>query len=478
MKKTSSRSRKFTLLLIVLCLSMLFTACTEAPVGTTGTQPLSSTEEKRPATMAGTATRSILPPDDIDMSGFTLCGFGNINRRFESVLDELEMGCTVFEINGAKSAIVVADVLGWDKDITEELRKKVENELGIPADSILFNASHTHSSFNTLTNTSGLGYPVQEYQDFFYETAFECIKAALEDLEEVEIYTGATDAKNVGISRRLINNGVCYWQPSEKDPRDDSTTVIKIMTGDKVKTVLFSFACHPSTLNGNQASADFVGHARNIIETKLPGATAMFIQGCGGDVKTRVVNSNMSGFRAGNQEDITTIGNRLGTSVLLLCNGKRSEMTKVEGTSDHEIVRFSLPLQENNLTKADYKRLRDTNTGVLIEVYNWFYENYENLPTEIPYSVQRIDLGDKFTIFALEGEVVSEYGGLFRALLPDRTVMVAGYSNGEIGYIPMEHMYEEGGYETDRSCDYYRIPKGFKPEIESIIMTNAKELLD
>jgi len=428
--------------------------------------------------MVGISTKSILPPEDIDMSGFTLCGFGNINRKFESVLDELEMGCTVFEINGTLSAIVVADVLGWDKDITEELRKKVEKEIGIPADAILFNASHTHSSFNTLTNTSGLGYPVQEYQDFFYETAFECIKEAYEDLEEAEIYTGATEAKNVAISRRLISNGVCYWQPSEKDPRDDSTTVIKVMTGDKVKAVLFSFSCHPSTLNGNQASADYVGHARDAIERRIAGSTAMFIQGCGGDVKTRVLNNTASAFRAGDESDISTLGNRLGLQVALLCAGKRSEMKKVEGTTEHEMVRFALPLQENDRTKEDYKKLRDTSSGVLVEVYNWFYENYEELPTEIPYSVQRIDLGEHFTVFALEGEVVSEYGGLFRALLPDRTVMVAGYSNGEIGYVPMEHMYAEGGYETDRSCDYYRIPKGFTSDIESIIMENAQELLD
>jgi len=478
--KNNKKNFLFRISLLIISVSLILCGCETAPetLGTTSPVTSAVSTEPKEYTKVGVATVCTNPPEGIDMSGFTLTGFGNIDRKFEGIHDDLEIGCTAFDINGTKSAIIVSDTLGWDKDLTDELRYKVEKELGIPADALLFNASHTHSAFNTLTNTLGLGRLVPEYKDFFYEAAFDCIKAAFEDLEDAEIYTGVTTASEVNISRRKIVNGKCSWAPSAKDPSSDETTVMKVVCGDKIKAVLFCFACHPSTLNGSYASADYVGPAREYIEEEFEGATAMFIQGCGGDQKTYNLNPGGGSFKYGTFDDIERLGDRLGTAVVKLCKATNDRMKKLEGDISAEMVRFEIPLQENTKTKADYERLMKTSTGVLVEVYTWFYENYENLPTSKPYSVQRIDFGSDFTVFALEGEVVVEYDKLFKDLLPDRQVMVAGYSNGEIGYICMTHMYDEGGYEPITSCDYYGIPQGFVPEIQSIIMDNAKTLVD
>jgi len=439
-----------------------------------------TTEETVKTMKIGVASACTNAPEDIDMSGFTLTGFGNINRRYLGVHDDIEMSCMAIEMNGKKAAVIAADTLGWDKDLTDALRERVEKELSIPKDALMFNASHTHSAFNTLTNTHGLGYPVKEYQDFFYETAFRVIKEAFEDLEDGELYQGTVTANYVAISRRAIINGVCYWQPSLKDPRSDKATVIKAVCGGKTKAVLFSFPCHPSTMNTNYLSADYVGEARKVIEKEFEGAKAIFVQGCGGDIKTRVVNDGMTAFRATTFDDIRIYGERLANAVVRLCKGENKNlvMKKIEGDLDAKVVRFEIPLQEHKTTKEEYQKLAKSASDVLVEVYTWFYENYDNLPTAIPYSVQRIDLGDEFSIFALEGEVVVEYDALVKALVPDRDLLVAGYSNGEIGYICVTRMYKEGGYEPERSCLYYGIPQGFVPEIETIILDHAKELCD
>ncbi|MEA4831868.1 MAG: neutral/alkaline non-lysosomal ceramidase N-terminal domain-containing protein [Oscillospiraceae bacterium] len=453
--------------------SVSFSACNIPEKISSGTDTMSSVFTQDKSLMKiGAASVCTNPTVPIHLTGF-----GNIDRKYLGVHDDIEMDAVAFECEGKRSVIVAADTLGWDKGLTDQLRERIEKELGVDKNALMFNASHTHSAPNTLTNTHGLGGYVKEYSDWFYETAFQTVKAALDDLEEGAIYIGESPAKFVSINRRLIKGGVCYWQPWDAGPRNDNVMVIKAVCNDKVKAVLFNFACHPSTMNGDYITADYVGYARNYIEKKIPGTTAVFIQGCGGDLKTRALTEDGSAFKV-SYEGAEACGSRLGSSVVALCNGKAGDMTCLDGSVSAKVARFTIPLQENKTTKAQYLSLSKSSTGVLPEVYTWFYENYESLPTEIPYSIQRIDFGDKFTIFALEGEAVVEYDALFKALLPDRKVMVAGYSNGEIGYICTTHMYAEGGYEPDGSTIYYGIPQGFVPEIESIIMQKASELCE
>ena len=41
-----------------------------------------------------------------------------------------------------------------------------------------------------------------------------------------------------------------------------------------------------------------------------------------------------------------------------------------------------------------------------------------------------------------------EYGNKIKSLNPNKKVVLSGYSNGILGYLPTAVAYEEGGYET------------------------------
>lgn len=56
--------------------------------------------------------------------------------------------------------------------------------------------------------------------------------------------------------------------------------------------------------------------------------------------------------------------------------------------------------------------------------------------------------------------------------------MVAGYTNGCVGYMPMPAAYPLGGYEVSSSFAYYRLPAPLAPESAGRIIETGRRLLD
>lgn len=69
------------------------------------------------------------------------------------------------------------------------------------------------------------------------------------------------------------------------------------------------------------------------------------------------------------------------------------------------------------------------------------YEGRQTASTEI----QVIKIGG-LTLVAMPGEPFAEVGVEIRRRSAAAVTMVSGYSNGEIGYVPMKSDYKNGGY--------------------------------
>jgi neutral ceramidase len=51
-------------------------------------------------------------------------------------------------------------------------------------------------------------------------------------------------------------------------------------------------------------------------------------------------------------------------------------------------------------------------------------------------------------VVGLPGEIFVELGAQIKAALGDSPVLVCGYTNGNVGYVPTRAAYDEGGYEV------------------------------
>jgi hypothetical protein len=88
---------------------------------------------------------------------------------------------------------------------------------------------------------------------------------------------------------------------------------------------------------------------------------------------------------------------------------------------------------------------------------------------KVVYPVQAIRFGKDITILALGGEVVIDYDLRAKQEYPKHKLVVAGYSNDVMCYIPSKRVLAEGGYEAVDSMVYYGQPGPFTPEVEDTI---------
>ncbi len=406
-----------------------------------------------------------------------LAGFGNPLRTFKGMHDDLWVRALVLENGGKTVAIVTGDALGFESQRIEEIRPAIAEKTGLSVDAILFNASHTHSAPNVMRGQSEkIGRYNAAYADWFYARVIEVITAAYADLEEGTLEMGSATCYGVGVNRRRILTGAYEFAPYEAGIRRDEAFVLRAVCGGRVKAILTKLTCHPSTIGFDYGSADWPGVARRIIEEKNPGAIALFTQGCCGNIRVRTVEDpaclDTTSFRGGTYEDIEHFGKLLADAAQTVLDGR---MEPIKGPFASKKITFELPLQEKPAREVYAANME----GDSLEAYSnrWYYEHYDELTDTKPYTMQRIDLGDKLTLIAMEGEVVVEYEYHMDKLLPDRKVVTLGYSNGNPGYICTAEMYKYGGYEPVGSAVCYMLREGWKPESEQIILDNAKRLL-
>jgi hypothetical protein len=300
---------------------------------------------------------------------------------------------------------------------------------------------------------------VSEYTQVLVDKLVTVIINAYEHQEPMQVSVGNTSA-DFAINRRALaaqKNGI-----NLPGPIDHEVPVLKFLNSSgEIKAVLFGYACHNTTLMGNNyfINGDYAGFAQLEIEKKIPSATAFFILGCAGDQNPEP---------RGTVELATKHGNTLADQVVTLVHSKELKPIKNELQSYFSTI----PLKFKKVPVADYQKdLQSSDKFIqrraklMLEAYNkgWNTETYS-------YPIQGIRLGNEFRMIALGGEVVVDYSLRTKKEFPGKNIFVAGYSNEVMCYIPSERVLKEGGYEADSSMIYYGMPGPFENGIEEKIM--------
>jgi neutral ceramidase len=90
--------------------------------------------------------------------------------------------------------------------------------------------------------------------------------------------------------------------------------------------------------------------------------------------------------------------------------------------------------------------------------------------------VQAFRFNNDLTIQALGGEVVVGYSLIVKKKFAKGNLLVAGYCNKVICYIPFRRVLDEDGYESNSSMISYVLPGFFKNNIEDKV-SNAINLV-
>lgn len=409
---------------------------------------------------AGVARVDITPGEPIWMSGYAAR-----TKPSQGVLHPLwAKALAVEDGRGGRVVMVTTDLIGLPRAITDQVSARAAKEWNLERSQIVFNSSHTHTgpivrqSLINIANIPASEMPaIERYGDRLTEDLYTVIGAALGKLAPAQLRYRESRA-GFAINRRNF----------PEKPTDHTVPVIEVASAEgKTLAIVFGYACHNTTLTAqfHELSGDYAGFAQIELERQYPGATAMFVLLAAADQ-----NPNPRSELKLAEQHGASLARAVGEAM-------KQPGTPVRGRLRTAFQLTDLPFAPRE--RADFEaELKDANQFKVRRAELMLAAMEARRPvTKVSYPVQAVRLGDAVTLLALGGELVVDYDLQIKALYPKQKLIVAGYSNDVMCYIPTRRILREGGYEANDSMIYFGQPGPFTPEVEDLVMTAMKRVL-
>lgn len=393
---------------------------------------------------AGISKIDITPTENLYMGGYA--DSGRVGTS-DGVYGKIYIRALVFDDNINRIVFIEADIVSLPPDDYVPLKKIISSRTGIPFQNIMLGCVHNHSAPDPDKRNSNSVWSKQLNNKFI-----SVVNNAIADLEPVKI-GGGTGKSSIGMNRRKKMNdttsyisfdennasqsygkyktdkpvkiremeGVCRLGNNPNGSIDDEVGVLRIdRVSGKPKAVLVNYACHCTSLGcrNNKISPEWSGHMLEYIEKEFPGVTGIFVQGAAGDVNPRYVGG-LDGY-VDNLEKTKELGYEIGKVIVKVFSDINSSQP----------VSSQIKLVHKDITCP--------------RKYAAVVENFRNTTIDVPATAIKID---QFTWVTFPGELFHEIGQDIKKMTHSRYPFIVGYCNGDVGYLPTQQAYSEGGYE-------------------------------
>ena len=416
-----------------------------------------------------------------------MAGYASRNKPSEGKIHDLFAKVLLLEDeNGTRIAMVTTDLIGIKPFLRDAVAAKIQDRYGIPPESLLMNASHTHCGpelredvvlrYGLSAETAAFA---RQYTQQLAGKIADMIGRANENLEPAKlIYTHAR--AGFAMNRRLPTENGFINSPNPDGPVDHSVPVLQVHGFDqKFKAVMFGYSCHNTTLGIYKFCGDYAGFAHQFLEEAHPGTIAMFMMGCGGD---------QNPYPRSKLELAQQHGRTLANAVDAALQTRRTRVIHppLRVALDDVTLKFATPPTKEELTE----RAKSSNKYERRHAERLLKQLEENgkIRTEYDFPMQAIQFGDDMTMVAIAGEVVVDYSIRLKRELSksagsqnsdaDPIIWIAGYSNNVFGYLPSKRVLLEGGYEGARAMTYTSFPGPFDESVEELVIQKIHELVD
>lgn len=437
---------------------------------------------------AGAAAVDITPRESLWMAGFA-----RRTQPSQGVALPLHAKALALKAgHGAIAVIVTADLLGLTASVTGRVAAVVQQHHGIPRSHLLFNASHTHCG-PVVDEHLSVAYDlsaeqwraIREYTRLLEDELVAVIGAAVSRLRPARLgYT--TGAADFARNRRVA------FGPG--GPVDHSVPVLRVDTADgETAAIVLGYACHNTTLQHGfvHYHGDYAGVAQAALERRHPGATALFVSGCGADVnphpRGRVELVEAHGEALADAVDRVLAGAAAidpalhaayGTIDLPFAGADVTERWRARLDIEpvylqrHAALMEAATAREGRLPAAQRMPLQVWRFGPA----GTDRDGPRDVPPQSGGPGTAADGHRQLTLIALGGEVVVDYVRRFAGEYPGRRLWIAGYSNDVFGYVPSRRVLREGGYEGGDAMIYYGRPGPFSDAVEELIVSGVRRL--
>ena len=360
-----------------------------------------------------------------------LSGHAIRTEKAVGIMHQLWTNALLLSMDGSKMLWITVELIGLNRDFTDNLRKTISERYDIDRDAIYINYVHTHSApeYQDVSFFGGPG-AIKGYMSFVRSCILEATENCFEkELQEVKAYYQTVKIEG------------CYGNRNGNDkPCDKDVTLIKFVHGDNIVAGICNFTNH-STVLGPQnlkVSNDLAGYVARYCEEKW-GIYPLVIIGAAGDMSNRL-------YRQGNDENEL---NRVGKEMMDQVFAK----DKFVELSLHEPKIYNFNYQDTFYPDKDAKQkqydeiLAKVNNAKSFDEKKVFSsalalakKGLECKPFVLDMECYYVDMGD-LRFFVIPAELFSRFGMQIKQAMNCKCPILWGYCNYSVGYLGNKEDY-------------------------------------
>jgi len=400
---------------------------------------------------AGYGEADITPEPGMPMAGY-------INRAGKGVgaHDALKARVAYVDVGGEEAVLTVLDLIRVDDSLRSRLASAISKATGVDEGRILIAATHTHSGpevstgiWSTQELTSSDKEAINEYlKTLEYLVASASLTAMERSVRVTDVRVGVKEVSGVA-TNRVSSDGVI----------DKELTLVSLEYVSGGRLLIINYACHPTVLGPDNTlySGDLAGLTAELSRTYL-GADVIYFNGAAGNVSTRF-SRNKQDF-----EEALRKASILADSVAsAYVNSRPARSSSLRIKSKGLELRLRPPIDESLIDKLKEELLRRLEEAKKLgaspsvirslerDVYAVKIAERRNKLLKgvktVKASITAAWIGDDVALLTFPGELFVEYQLDLKEAIKPSTLLVVGYANGYVGYVPYPGYSGKGCYE-------------------------------
>lgn len=428
---------------------------------------------------AGTAQVDITPPLG------TLINGDFITHYAREVHDPLFAKAIVLQNKGNILVFVVVDVCAMRKDFIDGVKASIYQESGILPENIMISATHTHAGASV--ESLLLGHADLSYRQKLKELILEVVLQARQNLRPAKIAFGAVKVPEHVVCRRyFMQEGYEARNPVtgsldkvKTNPMGDENAIVKRKgiedaevsymaikgTDEKWIGMLANYSLHyVGDWENGMITADYFGVFARQIRVMLEASenfVAIMSNGTSGDInivdflqpdrypkkpfeKSRLIGKDIA------EKVVRSMSSLIWEEDPVLKVRYKELMIHTRKPSTEDVKAAARSISEFHFENLSMKESSHTGND---EIFRMIYSREQVLlneyPESIPFPIQIFKVGS-YLIGGLGGEFFAETGLWLKEHINKGQYFTVGMANDYVGYVPPEHEFIAGGYETWR----------------------------
>jgi hypothetical protein len=415
----------------------------------------------------GVARTRLSPPWGVELAGW---GY-YLQRTWQRVRDDTAATALVLDDGEESAALVAVDLMYADGAFVREVRRRAAAATGLRPESICVGSSHSHNT-PTVALIRGAGEVDDGYRSWAARQTATTVIVAWRQRQRATLHVGKTEVTGLAFNRTReggpVDTRLSVWRADDMEGRPFAVVV--------------NYQAHPvvmMSLGAADLSRDFPGQVTDYIEAQLPNATVLYFQGSCGDVNfehrwndpnechrpgrivaDRTLTALESARRVKNSQVVTeSLPVRLPTRRWTRdeIQADRDEALYRQRTGDttgwldgmaRAIVNYPAKLPERY--DGDVGKTVQAIARFGVEWTDAILEDLDTRLETLPTEIQALRVGDAWLV-ANPSELFTTLALDLRRRWPHEDLMIVGYANDSIGYVPDAYDIQRRSYAAIQS---------------------------